>query len=114
MCQTTNTSDAGRNTQKGRAAKPCPGAFTLVELLVVISIIALLLAIAIPSYTAAREHACLSICQSNMRQLTNMSLEKGAESSILGNMNVKTFAYTAQLSCPKSTGQPTARGSPCQ
>ena len=42
--------------------------FTLVELLVVISIIALLLAILMPSLQQAREQAKKVICGSNLRQ----------------------------------------------
>src|SRR5256714_1601423 len=53
----------------GRWSRRVRGAFTLVELLVVIGIIALLIAILLPALQKARESANRSACLSNVRQI---------------------------------------------
>ena len=66
----------------GGRGKPCRvkvKAFTLVELLVTISIIGLLSGLAIPAIKAGREAAEVGGCMSNLRQLTTAMLAAGAD-----------------------------------
>jgi prepilin-type N-terminal cleavage/methylation domain-containing protein len=56
-------------TKKGSIVRVGLGGFTLVEILIVIAIIGLLCAIAIPNYVKARANSQASACINNLRQI---------------------------------------------
>lgn len=65
--------------RRGKFSRLKAKAFTLVELLVTLSIIGLLAALSIPAIQTARETAQVGGCMSNLRQLTVALLAAGAD-----------------------------------
>jgi prepilin-type processing-associated H-X9-DG protein len=77
-------------------------AFTLVELLVVIGIIAILIAMLLPALNRAREQAKIVACASNERQIMQMMVMYAADQKGW----LVPFSYSANGSPPASSGLP--------
>ena len=66
-------------------------AFTLVEIMIVVAIIGLLAAIAIPNFVRARENAQRTACQANLRSMAGAKMTWALEQR-RGNADVPTDA----------------------
>jgi prepilin-type N-terminal cleavage/methylation domain-containing protein len=73
------------------------GGFTLVELLVVISIIALLIAILLPSLAKAREQSKCTMCLTNLRGIAEASLTYAADSPSEQSVPVHRGIFSATV-----------------
>ena len=103
--------DRGGAVRAPRAStgEDCDGGFTLIELMVVVLIIAILLAIAIPTFLGSRNTANARAAQSNLRNALT------AELTFFANNNQSFSAVTADLTTIEpnlgwTTTAPTTKG----
>jgi prepilin-type N-terminal cleavage/methylation domain-containing protein len=71
VAHTSVTRIARRAAFRGRG---CSGGFTLIELLVVVALIAVMLALALPTYTSSRERARTTVCGLRIKSFHTASL----------------------------------------
>ena len=81
--------------------------FTLVEIMIVVAIIGLLAAIAIPNFVKARNTSQANACINNMRQIDSgiqqWALEKGkSDSSAATSADVTPYVKGGYPKCPAS------------
>jgi len=66
--------------------------FTLVEIMIVVAIIALLAAFAIPAFEKSREDARKSACINNLRLLEHAKQQLATSATVMPGSTVPTFA----------------------
>lgn len=85
-------------------------AFTLIEVLICISIIALLLSLTFPAIQQARESARAINCQSNLRQFSLQSMAVSDGLKLLPESRVRFDAATGNLTVLTTWGRVLSRG----
>ena|SRR5579862_3329037 len=82
--------------------------FTLVEIMIVVAIIGILAAIAIPNFIKARIQANAKACVNNLKQVSGAKAQYALEFKLTGSSSVSPFAnLTIYLLNPTATTCPT-------
>ena len=68
--------------------------FTLVEIMIVVLIIGILLAIAIPNFVAARESARAKSCVGNLKQIDSAKQQSAMDNKLAANDTTAVFLLT--------------------
>ena len=77
--------------------------FTLVEIMIVVLIIGILLAIAIPNFVAARESSRAKACVGNLKQIDSAKQQSAMDNKLAGTSSA-TFMIDGTTTSTPSTG----------
>ncbi|MEN6521299.1 MAG: prepilin-type N-terminal cleavage/methylation domain-containing protein [Armatimonadota bacterium] len=95
--------------------KKSKGGFTLIEIMIVVLIIAILLAIAVPNFLRARESSRAKSCQGNLRQIETAKEQwamdtKAAADAAPTMANLTPDYIKSEPACPSNGSYTTAPG----